>query len=200
MEMGNISTLTGHYCRAGLGTDIAGIIIIHLYQTRMNENLFIQAVTEKSREFNLNPLLLLSGIEGLYTFRDIEMGALNYELLDSLILTIFALRIGDKFHELAEENLSSTNASVQLAAINELMEISEAEINASQSPFLQSFARLLGGKSPVRNYHIKALEVAAIEIKKAQTTFSSDSIGVIMLGICKEYAENKLGLASLFAN
>lgn len=166
----------------------------------MNEQLFIQAVTEKSREFNLNPLLLLSGIEGLYTFKDVQLGAVNYELLDSLILTIFALRIGDQFHTLAQEKLSSNNASVQLAAINELSEISEAEIVASESPFLQSFARLLQGKSPVRKYHIKALEVAAVEIKKAQISFSSDSIGDIMMGICKEDAENKLGLASLFAN
>ena len=166
----------------------------------MNETLFIQAVTEKSREFNLNPLLLLSGIEGLYTFRNIQMAGINYELLDSLILTIFALRIGDKFHTLAEENLGSKNSTVQLAAINELMEISQEEIQASESPFLQSFAKLLQGKSPVRKYHIKALEVAAVKIKKAQISFSSDRIGIIMLGICKEDAENKLGLASLFAN
>ena len=126
----------------------------------MNEQLFIQAVTEKSREFNLNPLLLLSGIEGLYTFKDVQLGGVNYELLDSLILTIFALRIGDQFHTLAQEKLSSNNTAVQLAAINELSEISEAEIESSESPFLQSFARLLQGKSPVRKYHIKALEVA----------------------------------------
>ena len=166
----------------------------------MNESLFIQAVSEKSKEFNLNPLLLLSGIEGLYTFRNIQFGAINYDLLDSLILTIFALRIGDQFHTLAEENLSSPNTAVQVAAINELSEITEAEITASESPFLRSFANLLQGKSPVRQYHIKALEVAAIEIKKAQISFNSNSIGTIMLGICKEDAENKLGLAALFAN
>ena len=106
----------------------------------------------------------------------------------------------DREPGLAEENLSSPNTAVQVAAINELSEITEAEITASESPFLRSFANLLQGKSPVRQYHIKALEVAAIEIKKAQISFNSNSIGTIMLGICKQDAENKLGLAALFAN
>jgi len=165
----------------------------------MNESVFIQAVTEKSREFNLNPLLLLSGIEGLYTFKDVPMGSINHELLDSLILTIFALRIGDQFHGLAEEQLSSSNASVQWAAIQELTEMSEAEVNATESPFLKSFARLLQGKSPVRRYHIKALEVAAVEIKKAQKGFGQNSIGEIMLSICKDDVEDKLGMSVILA-
>jgi len=166
----------------------------------MNESVFIQAVTEKSREFNLNPLLLLSGIEGLYTFKDVPMGSINHELLDSLILTIFALRIGDQFHGLAEEQLSSSNASVQWAAIQELTEMNEAEINATESPFLKSFARLLQGKSPVRRYHIKALEVAAVEIKKAQKSFGQTSIGEIMLLICKNDVEDKLGMSVILAH
>jgi len=166
----------------------------------MNENTFLQAVNEKSKEFNLNPLLLLSGIEGLYTFRNVQMNAINYDLLDSLILTIFALRIGDQFHSIAEENLSSPSTSVKLAAINELSEIPMEAIHASDSPYLQSFARLLGGKTPVRQYHLKALEVAALEIKKAQISFSQDSIGTIMVAICKQDTEDKLGLASLFAD
>jgi hypothetical protein len=47
----------------------------------------------------------------VYTFRDVELNGINYEFLDSLILTIFALRIGDTFHSLAEENLASRNES-----------------------------------------------------------------------------------------
>jgi hypothetical protein len=43
------------------------------------------------------------------------------------------------------------------------------------------------------------LEVAAIEIKKAQIVFENNSIGLIILAICKDDPENKLGLASLFA-
>ena len=46
----------------------------------------------------MNPLLLLSGVESLYSFKDVQMNALNFELLDGLILTIFALRVGDQFH------------------------------------------------------------------------------------------------------
>jgi hypothetical protein len=164
----------------------------------MNEQAFLETVSQKSQQLNINPLLLLSGIEGLYTFRDVQMNAINYDLLDSLILTIFALRIGDQFHSLAEENLSSTNSSLQLAAIHELSELSVQQIRESGSPYLQSFVQLIGGKTPVRNYHLKALEVAAVEIKKAQLVFSNDSIGIIMLAICKDDPGNHLGLASLF--
>jgi hypothetical protein len=164
----------------------------------MNEQAFLETVSQKSQQLNINPLLLLSGIEGLYTFRDVQMNAINYDLLDSLILTIFALRIGDQFHSLAEENLSSTNSSLQLAAIHELSELSVQQIRESGSPYLQSFVQLIGGKTPVRNYHLKALEVAAVEIKKAQLVFSNDSIGIIMLAICNDDPGNHLGLASLF--
>jgi hypothetical protein len=146
----------------------------------------------------MNPLLLLSGIEGLFTFRDVQLNAINYEFLDSLILTIFALRVGDRFHTLAQENLSSSSSNVQLAAIHELTEMSAEDIAASQNPYLQSFASIIGGKSPVRKYHEKALEVAALEIRKAQIAFENESIGLIILAICKDDPEDSLGLASLF--
>ena len=165
----------------------------------MNEQLFYQTVNQRSRELNLNPLLVLSGIEGLYTFRDVKINAINYDFLDSLILTIFALRIGDQFHNMAEENLNSTNARARDAAMLELKELNRSDIENSANPYLQSFAHLLNGKSPVRKYHEKALEVAALEIKKAQTIFGNDSIGIIMLAICKDDENNHLGLASMFA-
>ena len=161
----------------------------------MNEQLFYQTVNQRSRELNLNPLLVLSGIEGLYTFRDVKINAINYDFLDSLILTIFALRIGDQFHNMAEENLNSTSARTRDAAILELKELNRNDIENSANPYLQSFAHLLNGKSPVRKYHEKALEVAALEIKKAQTIFGNDSIGIIMLAICKDDENNHLGLA-----
>ena len=165
----------------------------------MNEQLFYQTVNQRSRELNLNPLLVLSGIEGLYTFRDVKINAINYDFLDSLILTIFALRIGDQFHNMAEENLNSTSARTRDAAILELKELNRNDIENSANPYLQSFAHLLNGKSQVRKYHEKALEVAALEIKKAQTIFGNDSIGIIMLAICKDDENNHLGLASMFA-
>jgi hypothetical protein len=164
----------------------------------MTEQTFYKAITDKSKQFDMNPLLLLSGIEGLYTFKDVQLNAINYEFLDSLILTIFALRVGDQFHNIAAENLTSTNTNVQLAAILELTEMTPDEIMQSRNPYLQSFAQILGGKSPIRKYHEKALEVAALEIKKAQMLFSNDSIGIIMLAICKDDPEDDLGLASLF--
>jgi hypothetical protein len=164
----------------------------------MNEQLFYKTITEKSKQLNLNPLLLLSGIEGLYSFRDVPLNAINYDFLDSLILTIFALRIGDQFHSLAEENLCSSSHAVRTAATIELSEMSREEINHSKNSYLQSFAVLLNGKSPVRKYHEKALEVAALEIKKAQLLFGNDSIGIITLAICKDDVHDHLGLAFLF--
>ena len=164
----------------------------------MNEEQFYRTVSRKSEELKINPLLLLSAIEGLYTFRDVQLNSINFSFLDSLILTIFALRIGDQFHTLAQENLSSSNSSVQLAAITELNEMSAEEIGLSQNPYLQSFAKILNGKSPVRKYHEKALEVAALEIRKVQLQFSNESIGMITLAICKDDPEDSLGLSSLF--
>jgi hypothetical protein len=164
----------------------------------MNEQEFYQAVTERSKEVNVNPLLLLSGIEGLYTFRDVKLNAINYDLLDSLILTIFALRIGDQFHNLAEDNLTSESKTVRMAANEELRELNKEEIDTSQNRYLQSFASVLNGKSPIRKYHEKALEVAAYEIKKAQVIFGNESIGIIILAICKDDPHNRLGVASFF--
>src|SRR5215208_618413 len=134
----------------------------------MNEQLFYRTINEKSKELNINPLLLLSGIEGLYTFRGVQLNAINYDFLDSLILTIFALRIGDQFHTIAEEDLSSSSYTVRRAAHAELTEMTKDDIDRSNNRYLQSFAQILNGKSPVRKYHEKALEVAAVEIKKLQ--------------------------------
>jgi hypothetical protein len=164
----------------------------------MNEQLFYHAITERSKELNVNPLLLLSGIEGLYTFRDVKLNAINYDLLDSLILTIFALRIGDQFHSLAEDNLSSESKTVRMAASEELKELNTNDIARSQNRYLQSFASVLNGKSPIRKYHEKALEVAAYEIQKAQLIFGNERIGIIILAICKDDPENRLGVASFF--
>lgn len=164
----------------------------------MNEQQFYQAITERSQELNVNPLLLLSGIEGLYTFRDVRLNAINYDLLDSLILTIFALRIGDQFHSLAEDNLSSESRTVRMAASEELKELDKNDIDHSKNKYLQSFASVLNGKSPIRKYHEKALEVAAYEIQKAQLVFGNESIGIIILAICKDDPGDRLGMASFF--
>lgn len=164
----------------------------------MNEQQFYQAITERSQELNVNPLLLLSGIEGLYTFRDVRLNAINYDLLDSLILTIFALRIGDQFHSLAEDNLSSESRTVRMAANEELKELDKSDIDHSKNKYLQSFASVLNGKSPIRKYHEKALEVAAYEIQKAQLIFGNESIGIIILAICKDDPGDRLGMASFF--
>jgi hypothetical protein len=164
----------------------------------MNEQQFYRAITERSQEVNVNPLLLLSGIEGLYTFRDVKLNAINYDLLDSLILTIFALRIGDQFHGIAEENLASESKTVRMAASEELRELNKTDIEVSGNEYLQSFASVLGGKSPIRKYHEKALEVAAYEIKKAQMIFGNESIGIIILAICKDDPGDRLGVASFF--
>jgi hypothetical protein len=164
----------------------------------MNEQQFYGAITERSKELNVNPLLLLSGIEGLYTFRDVKLNAINYDLLDSLILTIFALRIGDQFHNIAEDNLNSQSKTVRTAAGEELKELSSKDIERSQNRYLQSFASVLGGKTAIRKYHEKALEIAAYEIKKAQMIFGNDSIGIIILAICKDDPGDRLGVASFF--
>ena len=164
----------------------------------MNEQLFYRAITERSQELNVNPLLLLSGIEGLYTFRDQRLTTINYNLLDSLILTIFALRIGDQFHIVAEDNLNSESKTVRMAASDELKELNKKDIELSQNKYLQSFASVLGGKSTIRKYHEKALEVAAYEIKKAQMIFGNESIGIIILAICKDDPGNRLGMSTFF--
>lgn len=164
----------------------------------MNEQQFYKAITERSQELNVNPLLLLSGIEGLYTFRDVKLNAINYDLLDSLILTIFALRIGDQFHNIAEENLASESKTVRMAANEELRELDNDTIAHSKNKYLQSFASVLAGRSPVRKYHEKALEVAAYEIDKAQKIFGNESIGIIILAICKDDPGDRLGVQSFF--
>jgi len=164
----------------------------------MTEQAFYQAVNERANEVCINPLLLISGIEGLYTFREVEPSTINYEFLDSLILTIFALRVGEQFHSLAEEKLSGTNDQMIHSASIELSPLSKEQIDQSSNAYLQSFAHLLNGKSIIRGYHIKALEVAAFEIKRAQLIFKNDSISSIVMTICKNDVNGHLGLASLF--
>jgi hypothetical protein len=152
----------------------------------MDEKLFFEAVNKKAKEYNLNPLLLLSGIEGLYSFKDVVLNEMNYRFLDNLILTIFALRIGDSFHKLAEQNLQSTNPGVREAAVLELIELTGQDIVASSNAYLQSFASLVGEKTGIRKYHEKALDVAALEIGLAQEEFRNTSIGSIMLEVCTQ--------------
>jgi len=164
----------------------------------MTEHQFFQIVNTKARETGLNPLILLSGIEALHTFKDLPLNQINYDLLDSLIITIFTLRIGDQFHALAEENLSSTNPEIQLAAIHELSELNGDEIASSNNRFLQSFAQMIQGKAVIRRYHEKALEVAALEVHKAQSQFSQKSIGIITMDICKSDVGGVLDLGIIF--
>lgn len=166
----------------------------------MNEQIFLQTINQKSRELNISPLLLLSGIEGLYTFKDVPINAINYEFLDSLILTIFTLRIGDEFHSIAEYNRSSENPGVRHAADRELSELSSDDIALSNNPYLQSFASVLNGKSSIRRYHEKALEVAALEVEKVQKNFQNNSIGTIIMAICQTELKGSMDLSAVFSN
>lgn len=150
----------------------------------MQRDLFLAAVQKRAVETGINPLLLLSAIEGIYTFKDVPLNELNFDLLDNLILTIFALRVGDEFHSIAEQRLLHENEKVRSTALNEMMEMSETEIGSSGNQYLRSFASLLGGKTPVRKYHEKALEVAAVEISQVRVHYQNNSIGNIMLQLC----------------
>src|SRR3712207_2737688 len=104
----------------------------------MNETLFYQTVHNKAQENGINPILLLAGIEGLYTFKEIPLNQLNYDYLDSLIITIFTLRIGDQFHGIAEQNLANPDMDLQLKAIEELTELPLSVIERSNNSFLKS--------------------------------------------------------------
>lgn len=165
----------------------------------MNEQHFFQSINQAAKDVQINPLLLLSGIEGLYSFKDVPINAINYELLDCLILTIFALRIGDQFHSLAEQNLGSQNQEIRSAANLELSELSNEYISKSDNSFLQSFAQVINGKSVIRRYHEKALEVAALEIKTAQDKFQNKNIGTIILAICKTELNGSIDFSNFFA-
>lgn len=166
----------------------------------MNEQQFIQTVNDKANLTGINPLLLLSGIEGLYTFKDVQISAINFGFLDSLILTIFALRIGDQFHTLAQQNLISENDTVRQAAATELAVLNESDIQLSGNDYLQSFAKIVNGSAVIRFYHVKALEVAALEIKKAQLQFENNSIGTIVFDICKSDLGGRMNLAGIFTS
>lgn len=164
----------------------------------MNEQEFLLAIQQEAQASGINPLLLMAGIEGLYTLREVPAQELNFQLLDSLILTIFALRIGDSFDRIARENLESPHLQARVTAEWELAELSASEIAATGDAYLQSFAQMLGGKTPVRRYHRKALEVAAIEIQKAQRLFVNNSIGAIVFEVCRGRLKENLHLAALF--
>ena len=157
----------------------------------MNEQEFYKVVNTKPRELNISPLLLISGIEGLYSFKDVQIDNINYRFLDNLILTILALRIGDSFHAIAEENLKSPSEELRQSANSELKVLTSDEINRSSNMYLQSFANVLGGKNIIRKYHEKALEVAAFEVRKAQDRFQNPSIGAIVLDICYDMKGNE---------
>jgi hypothetical protein len=166
----------------------------------MNEQDFLEVINKKATKLGINPFLLLSGIEGLYTFREVPLNSINYEFLDSLILSIFALRIGDHFHTIAQENLTSSNPDISNAAAGELKHLSDKEIASSSNPYLESFARIMAGKSPVRRYHAKALEAAASEITTTQLKFDSTSVSTLIIGICKSELAGELDLGALFSS
>lgn len=165
----------------------------------MDQQAFLVAVQQEAQETGIDPMLLLSGIEGLYTFREVPMQELNFSLLDGLILTIFALRIGDNFDAIARQNLEASKEEARIKAEWELAILSPAEIAASGDAYLQSFAQMLGAATPVRRYHQKALEVAALEINSAHLHFNNNSIGFITFEICQGKLKDSLHLASLFS-
>lgn len=165
---------------------------------QMHSQDFLRTIQNESARLGLNPLLVLAGIEGLYSFRHQPAEKIQFRLLDSLILTLFALRIGDGFHLLAEQNLTHEDPERKLAAIEELTEIPASAIATSGNAYLQSFAAVLNGKTPVRRYHQKALEVAALEINQAHQQFGSNSIGAIMLHLCQHQLQEPLSASGIF--
>lgn len=166
----------------------------------MNEHDFLMVLNEKARRLQVNPFLLLSGLEGLYTFRNTPLNQINYPFLDSLILTIFTLRIGDRFHDIAQQNLANDNSAIRDSAAHELRMMPQAEIEGTKNPYLASFARILNGSSPIRHYHEKALEAAAYDIEETQERFGSDSISTIILGLCKDELSDAIALDALFSS
>lgn len=164
----------------------------------MDQQAFIEAVQQEAQVAGINPMLLLSGIEGLYTFREVPVQDLNFALLDGLILTIFALRIGDSFDVIARQNLEAPNLQARIKAEWELAELNADDITKSGDAYLRSFAQMLGQSTPVRRYHQKALEVAAMEINHAHLHFGSNSIGAITFEICKGRLKDSMHLAALF--
>lgn len=165
----------------------------------MTEQAFLETIYQKSKELKINPFLLLSGIEGLHSFKDVPMSSINYSFLDSLILTIFTLRIGDQFHQLAQERLMSDNVKIRNAAAYELSLLTEQDRLRSTNPYLASFIQVMEGKSPVRTYHVKALEVAALEINQVQLQYHDSSIGSIIITLCKTELQEILNLGQLFS-
>lgn len=192
------TTLPGRSAKA-LTFDCRQPNTIHRNPNKMNEQEFLQAIQQEAQTAGVNPMLLMSGIEGLYTFRDVPAQELNFQFLDSLILTIFALRIGDAFDTIARQNMESSNLETRVKAEWELAAMDPAEITQTGDAYLASFAQMLGDSVPVRRYHRKALEVAAIEIKKAQLQFENNSIGAIVFEVCQGRLRDNLHLAAIFA-
>jgi hypothetical protein len=164
----------------------------------MNEQEFYKTLNEKGKKTGINPILLLSGIEGLYSFRNVPLNNINYDLLDSLIMTIFTLRIGDHFHALAQQKLSSSSAAERRAAKQELEIIPPHEIALSSNPYLKAFVEVLNGKGTIRYYHLKALEVAALEVKNVQTNFAVNNVGTLIMEVCENELKNTVQLSALF--
>jgi hypothetical protein len=73
-------------------------------------------------------------------------------------------------------------------------------IAGSANPYLQSFASIIDGKSAIYQYHEKALEVAAYEVKKIHLQFGDESIGSIMLQICKNDLNESMNLGAWFSS
>jgi hypothetical protein len=140
----------------------------------------------------------MSGLEGLHMFKDVPLNQINYDFLDSLILTILTLRIGDGFHSLAEKSLESESTEKKWAAIQELTELNGADIASSGNLALQSFAKLLNGKSPIRRYHEKALDAATQEIQNTTLAYQNPSISTIILALCQTELKNVIEDSGFF--
>lgn len=72
-------------------------------------------------------------------------------------------------------------------------------IAQSNNAYLQSFAGIINGGNVIRKYHEKALEVAALEVKKMQLHFRNESIGSIMIDICKTDLNQALNMGGWFS-
>ena len=82
----------------------------------------------------------------------------------------------------------------------ELSVLTTDEIEASTNRYLKSFSSLLNGKTQIRTYHLKALEVAALEIQNAQLLFKNTSIGAIVFDICRSDLGGNLNLSAIFSS
>ncbi|RYD91326.1 MAG: hypothetical protein EOP50_14495 [Sphingobacteriales bacterium] len=114
----------------------------------MDEQAFLQRLSDKAQELRINPFLLLAGLEGLYTFREVSLSALNMEYLDSLVMTLFTLRIGDQFHALAEAQLQEGDVNTKGAALRELEILTESDLAGTQTPTCSLLRRCFRAARP----------------------------------------------------